>query len=61
MGCRIKGQGEEGAKGQGKKPTNIALLCNKVKLTITQPRPQVFLVNGILTCKKAVFLTSSVY
>ena len=26
----------------------------------TQPRPQVFSVNGALTCKKAVFLTSSV-
>ena len=26
----------------------------------TQPRPQLFSVNGALTCKKAVFLTSSV-
>ena len=26
----------------------------------TQPRPQVFLVNGALTSKKAAFLTSSV-
>ena len=27
----------------------------------TQPRPQVFSVNGALTCKKAVLLTSSVH
>ena len=27
----------------------------------TQPRPQVFLVNGALTCKKAALLTSSVH
>ena len=26
----------------------------------TQPRPQLFSVNGALTCKKAAFLTSSV-
>ena len=29
-------------------------------IKITQPRPQVFLVNGALTCKKAAFLMSSV-
>ena len=27
----------------------------------TQPRPQVFSVNGALTCKEAVVLTSWVY
>ena len=27
----------------------------------TQPRPQVFLVNGALTCKKTALLTSSVH
>ena len=29
--------------------------------TTLAPRPQVFLVNGALTCKKAAFLTSSVH
>ena len=37
---------------------NVRHFCFTTKTT--QPRPQVFSVNGALTCKKAALLTSSV-
>ena len=36
-------------------------LLFRLVLTLTQPRPQVFSVNGALTCKKAALLVSSAH